>query len=48
MWIVIECFDVSFPSIVTNEEGFPIIFESEEEANLEAGECQKGIIVKIG
>jgi hypothetical protein len=47
MWIVIETFDPYFPCIVTNSDGMPLIFETEKEAEHEASECQKGIVVEI-
>lgn len=47
MFIVIETFDSTFPSIVTDENGMPLLFETEEQANLEVAELQEGIIVEI-
>ena len=47
MFIVIETFDPTFPSIVTDENGMPLLFETEEQANLEVAELQEGIIVEI-
>jgi hypothetical protein len=48
MYIVIEAFDTSYPMIVIDEiSGMPLIFETEEEAQKEADECQKGIVVLI-
>ena len=42
MYIVIEWFDRNFPVIVTNEEGYPLIFETIEEAQQETENCQNG------
>lgn len=47
MYIIIETFDPEFPNIVTNEDGIPLIFETEAEANIEAEDCQDPIIVNI-
>jgi hypothetical protein len=46
MYIVIECFPHDHPSIVVDpEDGCPIIFDTEKEAQAEADQCQKGIVV---
>lgn len=42
MYIVIECFDVYWPTIVTDEEGKPLLFDTLEEAQKEADDCQNG------
>lgn len=48
MYIVIETFDKSFPSIVCDpEDSMPIIFDTENEAQKEANKCQDGIVVDI-
>ena len=47
MYIVIETFDLYYPTIVTNEDGFPLLFNTIEEAQAEADNCQKGIVVLI-
>ena len=47
MYIVIELFDKSFPTIVTDEEGIPLVFEDRGEAEIEASDCQNGLIVDI-
>ena len=48
MWIVIETFDKECPAIVCDpEDGMPLIFDDEEEAQKEADECQEGIVVDI-
>lgn len=48
MYIVIEIFDSLYPMIVTEKEsGMPLIFESIEDAQSDADQCQNGIIVKI-
>lgn len=44
-YIVIEVFDPTWPSIITSSNGYPIIFNSKEEAQKEADECQNGIVV---
>ena len=45
-YIVIEIFDRNYPTIITNNDGFPVLFNTKEEAELEASECQNGIVVK--
>jgi len=48
MYIVIETFDSYYPSIVVDmESGMPLLFETMEEAEAEANECQIGIVVEI-
>ena len=47
MYIVIELFDKIFPTIVTDEEGIPLVFEDRSEAEIEAADCQDGLIVCI-
>jgi hypothetical protein len=48
MYIVIETFDSSYPSIVVDmESGMPLLFDTKEEAEAEADECQMGIVVEI-
>jgi hypothetical protein len=48
MYIVIEIFDKSFPSIVCDpEKGMPVIFTSEKKAIEEADLCQDGLVVEI-
>ena len=47
MYIIIELFDKTFPTIVTNEEGIPLVFEDKNEAEIEAEDCQNGLIVDI-
>ena len=47
MYIVIEAFDITWPTIVTDEDGKPMLFETSEEAEAEAAECQCGIVVGI-
>jgi hypothetical protein len=44
-WIVIDTFDMEYPHIVCNEEGLPLIFEDKEEAEDEALDCQRAIVV---
>lgn len=46
-YIVIEDFDPEFPCTVTDLEGMPIIFKSEEEAKKEASLCQNGKVVEL-
>ena len=46
-YIVIEWFDKDFPMIVTNEDGRPIIFDKVEDAEIEAENCQFGIVVVL-
>lgn len=45
MYIVIEIFDPHWPSIVTTEEGEPVLFDTKEEAEAEASNCQIGLVV---
>lgn len=48
MYIVIEKFDPEYPMIVTKYgEDMPWLFETMEEAQVEADECQDGQVVKI-
>ena len=44
-YIVIEIFDRNYPVIVTNSDGFPLLFNTREEAELEASQCQRGIVI---
>lgn len=47
-FIVIEKFDMNYPTIcVDPEDGFPLIFDTMEEAQAEADECQVGQVVEI-
>ena len=48
MYIVIEKFDLRWPSIVVDmEEGSPLLFNTVEEAQAEADECQDGLVVEL-
>ena len=47
MYIIIELFDKTFPIIVTDIEGIPLIFKDKDEAELEAKDCQNGLVVDI-
>ena len=48
MFIVIEKFDVEFPTIVSDmESGMPMLFDTAEEAQIEADECQDGIVLEL-
>lgn len=47
MFIVIEKFNPDYPTIVTDEDGQPIIFQTIEEAEIETDNCQDGQIVEI-
>ena len=48
MYIVIERFDAEYPTIVVDEEsGMPKLFDTREEAQTEADECQDGLVVEI-
>ncbi|MEI6887510.1 MAG: hypothetical protein WCK31_04725 [bacterium] len=48
MYIVIETFDPYYPNIIVDIiSGFPLLFDTEAEAQAEADECQKGIVVQI-
>ena len=47
-YIVIERADFDFPCIVTDmETGCPKIFYEIEDAQIEANDCQDGIVVEI-
>ena len=46
MFIVIETFDKSFPVIVTDENGYPLLFDFQTEAQGEADLCQDGIVIE--
>lgn len=45
-YIVIEAFN-NIINIVNDEEGFPKVFKSEEEAKEEASKCQNGKVVSL-
>ena len=48
MFIVIDTFDPMYPNIVTDmDSGMPLLFDSIEEAQAEADDCQKAIVVEI-
>ena len=47
MYIVIEAFDPEWPSIVTDENGKPLIFRLYSAAQEEADKCQNGIVVEL-
>lgn len=47
MYIVIDTFNPEWPSIVTDEEGKPKIFETWSEASIEYNDLQDGIIVDL-
>lgn len=47
MYIVIEKFNPEWPTIVTDEEGKPKLFDSWQAASEEAEDCQDGIIVDL-
>lgn len=47
MYIVIELFNFEYPTIVTDEEGKPKMFEYLLDAEKEASECQKGMVVPL-
>lgn len=44
MFIVIDVFDRTYPSIVTDENGMPMLFDTEAEAQAEADDCQDGCV----
>lgn len=47
MFIVIDTFDAEFPMIVCDpDSGIPLIFDTREEAQAEADDCQEAIIVE--
>jgi hypothetical protein len=48
MFIVIDTFDTFYPSIVVQKDtGMPLIFETRQEAEKEAEDCQGAVIVEI-
>lgn len=47
MYIVIEKFNVDYPTIVTDEDGKPLIFDELTDAEQESNECQDGQVVEI-
>ncbi len=48
MYIVIETFDPYWPCIVSDPEtGAPKLFDTKEEAEDEAAECQDGLVVEL-
>ena len=47
-YLVIERFDADYPPICTDmESGMPLIFETKDEAQEEADECQDGLVVEF-
>lgn len=47
-FIVIENFDIECPNIcVDSESGMPLIFDTIEQAQIEADDCQDGIVVEL-
>lgn len=44
-FIVIELFPL--PTIVTNKQGIPLIYDAEYKAKLEAHFCQDGMVIPI-
>ena len=47
MWIVIEAFDKYWPVICTDTDGRPLMFDSKEEAQKEADDCQDGRVIEL-
>ena len=48
MYIVIEKHGgAEYAAIVTNEEGQNLVFDTKEEAQAEADDCQDGIVVQL-
>lgn len=47
MFIVVETFPVENSMVVTNEDGETMIFDTREEAQAEADDCQRGVVVEI-
>jgi len=48
MYIVLETFGgPEYTSIVTNEDGINKVFLTKAEAEIEASDCQDGIVVEI-
>ena len=47
MFIVLELFDLSFPCIVIDEDGIPIIFESRQAAEQVAQDLHDPKIVEV-
>jgi len=47
MFIIIELIDMSFPKIVTDTEGWPIIFDDEDEVIEYSEQLHDPIIVRI-
>ncbi|WP_157493344.1 hypothetical protein [Desulfonatronovibrio magnus] len=47
MFIVLELFDLSFPCIVIDEDGIPIIFETREGAEQAAQELHDPRILEV-
>lgn len=47
-FIVIETFGgAEYAAIVTNRDGNNMVFDSYEEAETEAADCQQGVIVEL-
>lgn len=48
MWIVIEKHGgPEYAIIVTDENGYNKIFDTEDDAQIEADDCQDGIVIEI-
>lgn len=48
MFIVIDTFDPYYPYIVSDmDSNMPLLFETKEEAQEEADDCQTAIIIEI-
>lgn len=48
MYIVIDTFTPDWPTIVCNpEDGKPLSFDTKEEAQKEADDCQEAVVVEI-
>lgn len=47
-YIVLECFGgAEYVTVVTDEEGNNKVFNTREDAETEAGDCQDGIIIEL-
>ena len=47
MFVVLETYPVALTSVVTDDSGETKVFDTFDDADDEASECQRGIVVRI-
>lgn len=47
MWLVLNLTNPEFPKIVTDENGKPLLFTEESDAQVEADMCEDGLAVEF-